>query len=43
MFGNVDEEAERRVRERIFDLRYELAEYESQLNWLLDLTNNKLK
>ena len=43
IFGNIDDEAEQRIREKIFDLRYEIAEYESQLNWLLDLTNSKLK
>lgn len=32
VFGNVDEEAEKRIKERIADLRHELAEYESQLN-----------
>lgn len=32
IFGNVDEEAEKRIKERIADLRHELAEYESQLN-----------
>ena len=43
IFGNIDEEAEQRIREKIFDLQCELVGYESQLNWLLDLTNSKLK
>lgn len=43
IFGNIDEEAEQRIRGKIFDLQCELVGYESQLNWLLDLTNSKLK
>ena len=43
VFGNIDADAEKRVRERISDLRHELVEYESQLNVLLDLKNNMLK
>lgn len=43
VFGNIDEDAEKRIRERISDLRHELVEYESQLNVLLDLKNNMLK
>lgn len=37
VFGNVDEGAAERIKERIAELRHELAEYESQLNMLLDL------
>ena len=37
VFGNVDEEATKRIRERMADLRRELVEYESQLNVLLGL------
>lgn len=40
IFGNIDEEAEKRIREQMSDLRHELAEYESQLNVLKDLINN---
>ena len=40
VFGNVDKESEKRIKERIADLRHELVEYESQLNVLRDLTNN---
>ena len=43
VFGNVDKEATKRIRERIADIRHELVNYESQLNVLSDLTNNKLK
>lgn len=43
VFGNVDKESVKRIRERIADVRHELVNYESQLNVLLDLTNNKLK
>lgn len=37
VFGNIDEGAAERIKERIVELRHELAEYESQLNMLLDL------
>ena len=37
VFGNVDEEAAERIKERIGELRHELAEYESQLNMLKSL------
>lgn len=37
VFGNVDKEATKRIRERMADLRHELVGYESQLNVLLDL------
>ena len=40
VFGNVDEDAEQRIREQISDLQHQLAEYESQLNVLKDLINN---
>lgn len=43
IFGNIDEASEHHIREKIFDLQCELAGYESQLKWLLDLTNSKLK
>ena len=41
VFGNIDKEAKKRIRERIVDLRHELAEYESQLNSLLGLIYDK--
>ncbi len=37
VFGNIDEGAAERIKERIAELRHELAEYESQLNMLLGL------
>lgn len=37
VFGNIDEDAEKRIREQMADLRHELAEYESQLNVLRGL------
>jgi tryptophanyl-tRNA synthetase len=37
VFGNVDEEAAERIKERIAELRHELAEYESQLNVVKEL------
>lgn len=37
VFGNVDEGAAERIKERILELRHELAEYESQLNMLKSL------
>ena len=40
VFGNIDKEAEKRIRERMADLRHELIEYESQLNVLLNLQND---
>ena len=40
VFGNVDKEATKCIRERMAGLRHELVEYESQLNVLLDLKNN---
>ena len=39
IFGNVDEDATERIRQRIVELRHELTEYESQLNMLKSLTN----
>ena len=43
VFGNVNKEAIEDIRENITDVRHELIEYESQLNVLLDLTNNRRK
>lgn len=43
VFGNVNKEAIKDIRESIADVRHELVEYESQLNVLLDLTNNRRK
>lgn len=40
VFGNIDEDAEKCIREQMVSLRHELAEYESQLNVFLDLKNN---
>ena len=40
IFGNIDEEAEKCIREQMSDLRHELAEYESQLNVLRGLSSN---
>lgn len=37
VFGNIDEGAAERIKERIAELKHELAEYESQLNMLLGL------
>lgn len=37
VFGNIDEKAAERIRERTAGLRHELAELESQLNVLLSL------
>ena len=37
VFGNVDNGAEERIKQRITELRHELAEYESQLNMLKSL------
>lgn len=37
VFGNIDDGAAERTKERIAELRHELAEYESQLNMLLGL------
>ena len=37
VFGNIDEGAAERIKERIAELRHELAEYESQLNMLKSL------
>lgn len=37
VFGNIDDGAAERIKERIAELRHELAEYESQLNMLLGL------
>ena len=37
VFGNIDEEAEGRIRRQIVDLRHQLCEYESQLNMLKGL------
>jgi hypothetical protein len=37
VFGNIDEGAAERIKERIAELRHELAEYESQFNMLKSL------
>ena len=42
VFGNVDEEAMKRIREKISDLQHELIEYEGQLNVIRNLISNKL-
>jgi hypothetical protein len=41
VFGNIDEEAAKRIRQRIVDLKHELIESESQLDMLLGLTMKK--
>lgn len=39
VFGNIDKGAAERIKERIAELRHELAEYESQLNVVRTLKN----
>lgn len=40
VFGNVDTEAEKRIRERIRELKHEVIEYEAQLDMMKKLENN---
>lgn len=40
VFGNIDNEASKNIRERIVELKHELVEYEAQLNMMKKLENN---
>lgn len=40
VFGNVDTEASKYIKERIIELRHEVINYESQLNMIRKLENN---
>lgn len=40
VFGNVDAEASKHIRERIIKLKHEVVEYEAQLNMMKKLENN---
>ena len=40
VFGNVDTEASKYIRERIIELKHEVINYESQLNMMKKLENN---
>lgn len=37
VFGNIDEKAAERIEQRIYELKYELVKYKSQLHMLFDL------
>jgi hypothetical protein len=39
IFGNVDHDASKRIRERLIELKHEVVEYEAQLNMLQKLEN----